>query len=591
MPAMPTLLKCFLGSLILHLLCYFIWGFYAAEFSDRFFMAYVDGSFSGGETKPMFYNYGFWAVLSYPMALAYDFFPQFNWYGVVGQGFMVGCTTLFLWLLWATWRSTLGIRWLVGGALLFLMPFWCYQIVFFRTTELAAVAAGISLLGLVGTYLPNVNQFVGSLRAVRVFAVTLLCLSVFIRLEPALMCAIAFLPLVLWITGKPKWGLLMIACLAIGSFIGSYALYMSATGDAEKEFLAIRPYRYTLWDFSQNEALYTPATAVDSVKLYAAKAYFISDEAELNAAFYERIGVLPLEKSLSSLSGYFIDFDMRIARAADAWLFLWQLQPVLFIAPWLAFMLAAMLLAYNRQYKSLWLLLGLHFWVWAILWGVTVFMKMELRVFAPHIMINLVTLVLLPILVLPKNWPVRKPKSVIIGVAIVCLLVPAYITTNELRNKAKSFQMSSQNIKVFKAEVAKLSNEGKIIVFHSFAWQLLYANLLDYNEFAQNTNFISFDNGELNMYPQFKQAMQACCGGYTVADLATYLVANKDRVIFVSDLERMDLMKRYIETVYSIPFGFEPMPLSSPTILHQPLGGAMMPEHAAHLAFSYYQLR
>jgi hypothetical protein len=88
------------------------------------------------------------------------------------------------------------------------------------------------------------------------------------------------------------------------------------------------------------------------------------------------------------------------------------------------------------------------------------------------------------------------------------------------------------------------------------------------------------------MYPQFKQAMTAYCGGYGVADIANYLVAHKEQVVFVSDSARMDLMERYIETVYAIPFKTKPTYLES--ILHHPAGGVMLPEYADHLAFSFY---
>jgi hypothetical protein len=187
--------------------------------------------------------------------------------------------------------------------------------------------------------------------------------------------------------------------------------------------------------------------------------------------------------------------------------------------------------------------------------------------------------------------PTNNGYRTILIITCALLLFPAYVKFGEVRIAAHHFENGKQNIKTFKNELALLDANGHIIVFNSFAWQLLYADLLDANEFAQNTNFIAIDNGELYMYPQFKQAMQACCGGYTVAHLANYLVANKDRVVIVSGLERMDLMQRYIETVYGIPFGFEPMPLTYSTILHQPKGGAMMPKHADGWAFSYYRLR
>jgi hypothetical protein len=574
--------------MLLHILCYGVWGIYYSEFSDRFFTTYVDGSFSGGIAKPIFYNYGFYTALSHLMAVGYNMLPQLNWYGVFSETFMLFATTGFLWIAYAYWHAIAHMRMIAVGLILLLLPFWSYHIVMYRTTELAFLACGIGILGLVVSYLPIVMQRIPKILQVRVFFTIQLILAVFIRLEPTLMCTAIFLPYGLWVArqGQARMGLFKVSLVVLPVFAGAYMLYLGATGPEEKMFRDTRVYTHTLWDFGQDEHLFQLKTAVDSIKLEAAQTFFISDEQALSPEFYESIGVLPLEKSLGSLGDYFVGFNLRVAKAINVWHGLALKQPLFFMAYTLALFFALVLLGLNHQNKKLLLILAMQLWFWAILFGVTVFMKMELRVMAPLLTLGLVSLTLFPILLMPEGWMGRRFNRSFMLLSGMCLLVPAVLKTQELRQSATNYQLGKENMLAFKAELKQPQFEGRIMVFHSFAFQLLYADLFDSNEFAREENFLAIDNGEMYMYPQFKQAMTAYCGGYGVADIANYLVAHKEQVVFVSDSARMDLMERYIETVYAIPFKTKPTYLES--ILHHPAGGVMLPEYADHLAFSFY---
>lgn len=582
------LAKCFLGAILLHGLCYAIWGIYYSEFSDRFFTAYVDGSFSGGFTKPIFYNYGFFTALSHLMAVGYNVLPQFNWYGIFGEVFMLLTTTGVAWLVYAFAHAFSKQRWLILGFVVFLLPYWCYHVVLYRTTELAFLTCGIGILGLVFSYLPAVVKQVNRLKLARVFFTILLLFSVFIRLEPTLMCTAIFLPYGLWVVGSrsARIGLFKATLVVLPVYIGAYMLYLGAIGPAEKVFRDTRVYTHTIWDFGQDEKLYTLSSAADSVKLEASKAYFISDEEMLSADFYHRIGIIPLEKSLGSIDGYFIGFNYRVLKAIDVWHGLLLTQPTFFIAYALALVSALFLLGYYREGKKLASLMGLQLWFLVILFAVTVFMKMELRVMAPLVTLNLVSLTLLPVLLLPKGWQANKASTWLLAITSIALLVPFVLKASELNQSANNYKLSNKNIQAFKEELKQPQFKDRIIVFHSFAWQMLYGNLFDNNEFAQSTNFLAIDNGEMYMYPKFKQAMEACCGGHTIKHIVNYLLANKEQVVFVSDAARMDLMERYIETVYGIQFNTKPAFPQS--ILENPIGGLMMPEYADHLKFSYY---
>lgn len=583
-----ALTKCFGGALVLHLLCYLLFGIYYSEYTDRFLTAYVDGSFSGGITKPVFYNYGFNTGVSHAMAIGYSLLPQLNWYGIFGAAIMLMATTGLFYLAYTHWQSFAGRKWLAVGAYVFLLPFWCYHIVLHRTTELASLACGIGILGLVATYFPTVAQRLTHGVQVRVFYTLLILVSIFLRMEPTLLCTGIFLPYGLWVAlnSKARRGLLKISLVVLPVFAGAYMLYLSAPGPAEVIFRDTRVYTHTLWDFGQEEHFYHPKTAADSVKLEASLAYFISDEVMLSPEFYSQVGVIPLEKSLSSFTNYFIGFNYRVQKALDVWYVLAQEQTLFFVAYGLAMAFALLLLWLNHERKKLALLLGLQLWFVAILFGVTVFMKMELRVMTPLVTLNLIVLTLYTVLLLPNGWLANKTNGWLLVVASMVFIWPMIHKSADLWHSASNYKVANENIQAFKTELKQPTFNNRIIVFHSFAWQMLYGNLFDNNEFAQNTNFLAVDNGEMYMYPQFRKAMVACCGGYTVKSIIDYLLANKESVVFVSDAGRMDLIERYVETVYGVPFNTKQAFPES--VLQKPKGGVMMPEYASHLVFSYY---
>ncbi len=577
----------FLWALLLHACCYVFWGLYFGEYTDKFLMAYVDGSFSGGIAKPVHYNYGFLTGISSIMAAGYNLLPQFNWFGIVGQSLLLMATTGFVWLLQAFWLGLHGRRWLAIGIIFFLLSFWCPHIVFYRTTELGSLACGIGILGLVATYLPQVKELFSGLKASRVFFTFLLLVSIFCRMEPALMCAGVMMPFGLWVVGNriARLGLLKVGFLVLPVFGGAYLLYMAAPLPGDVLFRDTRVYTHTLWDFGQDERLYKLTSPADSIKLEAALEYFISDEVELSPAFYERIGVLPLEKSLGSFDKYLVGFDLRVARAIGILKQLYMAQPVFLIAYLMAFCVAMLLLVCNRS-RHWWKLVLVNIWFVLLLFGVTVFMKMEMRVLAPLVLLELIGLTVFSTFLLPEGWQSLRRNVVLLSLAGLLFMVPAALMVSTLHTESQNFKTASQNINAFKTELAQPGFQNRILVFHSFAWQMLHADIFDVNQFAGNSNFLAIDNGELYMYPQYKLAMQQCCGGYTMQHLVNYLLEHKEQVIFVSDAGRMDLMERYIETVYGITFNTKPAYPES--VLNNPINGAMLPGYADHLAFSYF---
>lgn len=586
-----SLAWCLLAAFLLHIAAYLIWGLYYNEYTDKFFTAYVDGSFDNGITKPIFYNYGFFTAISQVMAWGYCILPQFNWYGIIGQVFLIFTTGGFLFLLRSLFQSFSAQRRLIALATVALVLFWFYHIVLYRTTELSFLACGISTFALVLSFAPPVSENMGSLTIARAYFLVLILLSALIRVEPVLMCSVMLAPYALLVVGdRRNWpGMVKVALVVLVGFGGAYGLYMSALGPGAAKFKEIRVYTHTIWDFGQDNSDLTLHSAADSVKLEAAQQFFISDETGMDGAFYQSIGILPLEKSLSSLPGYLPDLKMRMQRAVGIWLELMKSQWVLFGAFVFAMVGAMAVLLYNSRWLEWMYLMLLQMWFWLILFGITVFMKMELRVFCPLLTLNLLALLWLPCYWLFGKGSSKRFSGLIVMSTWSLVLMMGLFRFQDMRVVTADYKQAAQNIRAFKTELLN-THADKTIFFNSISWQLLYADLFDTNELQQKVKLLALDNGELFMYPSHQQTMQQWCGSAGLGDIGNCILDRKDEVLFVSSTDRMQLIERYMQTVYGLNFHVSPVFPNAK--LSVPVGGGkMLPTYMEQHNFSYFVLQ
>lgn len=576
------------AALMLHFVCYWVWGMFYNEYTDKFFTAYVDGSFDSGTPKAVFYNYGYFTAISQLMAWLYGLWPSFNWYGIVGQGIMVLVTTGFVFLLQSIYRSVVKYKWAVALMGSTLLPFWIYHIVLYRTTELAFLAFGISTIVLILSYTKALGANMGRLSTVRFYFVGLLLLSTLVRIEPVLMSSIIWVPygLIAWRQKAVKTSVLKVLLIAIVGVGGSYAMYMSTIGPGSAMFKERRVYNYTIWDFGQADEHLNLTSAADSIKLKAAQQFFVSDKDEMNGAFYQRIGILPLEKSIDAIPGYLLDIHLRVAKALHIWQGLLFSQWVMFVAAVALFIGISLLLLINGKYKQWLFLLALQFWFYFVLFGVTVFMKMELRVLCPLITLNMVMLASLAFYWVFTDDFQKKGSVVVLLITILSVGVLGVFKLTEMQTLTTSYQLGAQNIRAFKKELL-VEHSDKTIIFNSIGWQLLRADLFDNNELQNTVQLLAFDNGELYMYPSYDKTMQQWCGSDHLKDIAKAIVEKKEEILFVSTVDRMQLIEDYLRIVYGVTLNAVPVYKSS-VLSHPPYASKMMPAYMDHHDFSYF---
>lgn len=575
-------------ALLLHFLCYWVWGMFYNEYTDKFFTAYVDGSFDSGTPKAVFYNYGYLTIISQLMAWLYGLWPSLNWYGIIVQAIMVFTTGGFLFLLQSLYLSVAKHKWLVGLASVSLLPFWIYHIVLYRTTELAFLAFGVSSMVLILSFTSALGPAMGKLRSVRAYFLILFLISTLVRVEPILMSSIIWVPygLIAWNHKAQRKAVLKVLLVTVVCVGGSYGLYMSTIGAGSAMFKERRVYNYTIWDFGQADEHLNLNSAADSIKLKAAQQFFVSDKYEMNGAFYQRIGILPLEKSVDAIPGFLLDIELRVDKALHIWRSLLAGQWVMFAAAIVLFIGASLLLLLNGRYKQWAFMLALQLWFYLVLFAVTVFMKMELRVLCPLLTLNMILIVSLIFVWVDLNAERAKVNTTILNLTLVSLVVLGVFKFNELRSVTADYQVGAKNIRAFKKEL--LAEHGdKTIIFNSICWQLLRADLFDNNELQADMQLLAFDNGELYMYPTYDKTMQQWCGSDHLSDIAKAIVEKKEEVLFVSTVDRMHLIEDYLRIVYGVDLNVLPVYPNS-ALSDPPFSDKMIPSYLDHHDFSYF---
>src|SRR5690606_19963393 len=125
-------------------------------------------------------------------------------------------------------------------------------------------------------------------------------LGYFIRIESALLItAVVLPPFVLFSRLRFK---ILRYLSPVFVLIGVLSVLLNINfTQADKDYAALRPYQFILWDFSDNYQVDGLITKKDSVKFDIAKQKFFADPDELNPEFFDRIGVIKADKTPSGI--------------------------------------------------------------------------------------------------------------------------------------------------------------------------------------------------------------------------------------------------------------------------------------------------
>lgn len=312
--------------------------------------------------------------------------------------------------------------------------------------------------------------------------------------------------------------------------------------DAEKNYLTIRPYQFSLWDFfpeHNNLRLYSYA---DSVKLNTSKQFFLADEQALNFEFFERIGIVAVDKTpaylpnyIKSLNSHKLKFEKYLKQYFSTYL--------TFILIWVSVFIA---FTYRSKYKVK--LAAIFFMCVGTLAAITFFMKMEDRLFFSLICLNILTIVAF------NDDVIQKIKAAS-WFTLLCLMLLLF--SGQLIYKLSSSFYSQK--KIAQKELTGIKNQLKYIPDSS----IVLLNLVPlvhwdsrYFERTNNINnirFIPYDNGLMYIQKGNKQYLdnEFGCNDF---ECISKMAINYKNTFFISDSTRLSMMKLYLSSVYDIEF-------------------------------------
>ena len=106
-----------------------------------------------------------------------------------------------------------------------------------------------------------------------------------------------------------KWKLTYNSTATLGQTVSIFVNIPKTPEEAY--YLKIRPYEFALTDFDRGSAEVYLQSKEDSVIFNSCVNFFFADSAKCNLPFFEKIGVIPLDKTPSSLARRILHFQFQ----------------------------------------------------------------------------------------------------------------------------------------------------------------------------------------------------------------------------------------------------------------------------------------
>ncbi len=286
---------------VIGVIALFFRGFYYQTESDTVFPVYMFGIYNGG-TNAIPDTFGCFSLISHVfnhLYLAGAGSDIYDWFQLLA---VLICVAYWSYQVLGRVFFSSGARWLSAPLAVAIMdPL--------LPLEFSKTAMMLSITGFHVTLVGRAwNHFlIGGM---------LVALGFLVRAEPATIMLVMLFLVALTQLGHSfhrRW-VLSIALSATVILSLSIAVTNAGRKPADVRYKEIRPYEYVLVDFRKDldEAGISDR---DKVKLKAAQSFFFADTDELNVAFFEQVGVRPMDKSPMPLFREFIEFDWFV----DGW--------------------------------------------------------------------------------------------------------------------------------------------------------------------------------------------------------------------------------------------------------------------------------
>jgi hypothetical protein len=301
----------------------------------------------------------------------------------------------------------------------------------------------------------------------------------------------------------------------------------------EAEYIQLRPYQFSLWDFNKDQNIDFKSTK-DSTIFNSSVQFFLSDKNKMSPENFKEIGVLKNDKSPTDFFN-----TLRQKKLDTSQLHLNIYKQLLYSFFAISFIF---IVIFSRQKIHVVFIWISGFATLLIIW---VLMKMELRIIEPFIVfILLYSIYIGQIHIEKRNQKASMIFSILFVLVSILNLYQYYLYQKTISN----------NMGKTMAYLNNLPENSKIIVnLHPLvSWN---NTVLKKNPILENNHLLSIDNGLFFLQKYYDQYLIELYGSSDYK-IVFKKIADDHSTYFVSDSYRMKLLSDYSLYVYGIKWNF-----------------------------------
>ncbi len=537
--------------------------YYEDPNEDGYCAIIMRGDFTGGpDVLPN--SSGLWIGLTYALKDLFQWKPGIDWYGVIvasGYCFLLFQISQLIPLIYSGLKKTAG-KWLTIALLFCIAVFFSENLFLWQFTRLSLLLSGLSLFRIWMDIRAKENPAPYS-RSSYLLNVICFTYAACLRPEPAVLNLVIWLPLAMldYVNGASfkKYTAFIPPVLIIGllSVIVNHPI-----NEADSNYLAFRKYQFSFFDYKQPVSSLKINTAKDSMIYTAATTAFLSDSANLNTAYFKRVGILPMDKTPSSIPYYFHNLSSgpgKIKRALEK---LTIGSPGLTIFYFLCMLCGFAVVYAGGRKKLLWYALS-QLWPIFLFLGVTVFMKMENRVLVPMMWCFLIQN-LVWCYNLANDNRVSSKMTTMFAIIIMLIAAPA-VKLDASKIYSRWTAKKHEEKEADKLAVSIHSQTTHIIVINDNACSKFYIRPFKPSYSFPGKKIICLNYFQLFWLASYGPYMESVFGKRDLPGIMEALKQRKNDVTFVSKINRMEFIENYLKVVYNMDLPYAPVDTSAIT--------------------------
>ena len=483
-------------SICILCLLYCFTGYYTQESADNIYRVLNTDLFTS-HTENLFNNYGSLFLITNAIKYMNRFNANIPYYGLI----FIFTSFLFLVNFFVTNHLLIKKILLIKGSYIIILAQTVCFIVLFNSICIAQYTK-ISLLLYVST-LSLIFALTLSMGYIskyyQVYIAICILMASLLRAEPLFISSPLLLPLliILYKYNRQLFRSLIRYYIPITLFISIIILLSNLAYNANdisyKNFVTPK---VSIWDKGQDMNKLVLQDKSDSVRYWAAKNIFLSDPDSLNPAFFKRIHIEEVKKT-NFIFTLFDDIPFRIGKAFNYILSSLNYYAYISYVYISVLILLPVLLFFSGKYKTaLWVSLNILFYSFLI-YMLAYVLKMEERILIPFAFFTYYTSFLIIITTTRGEniTQITSLKSLILIFTVIFCSIILYDNYFIIKNK---YCERNQILEAKHYVNGHIS--GKYVVFNLWAWNLVYADLLDTYPLSCKNTYLSVDNGYLFLY-------------------------------------------------------------------------------------------